>query len=71
MKKIKMTEADYLNQYLAEWKESLQDIFVGDNIMNSILELKKNQFCLKSYKKSLKFWNKVVIKDESDFFVDL
>lgn len=77
MKKIKMTETDYLNQYLLGWKEATEDIFVGDEIMKSFLELKKNQFCLKSYKKSLKLKDRLelalkqVVKDESDFFQDL
>lgn len=74
MKKTKMTEVDYLNQYLKEWEESCKDIFVGE-IMNRVLELKKKQFCIKSYKKSLKFRDMLALSritdDGSDFFKDL
>jgi hypothetical protein len=70
MKKVKMTEVDYLEQYLTECKELGKDIFVGE-IMKSFLELKKKQFCIKSYKKTLKFRSRVVENDESDFFQDL
>ena len=70
MKKIKMTEVDYLQQYLTEWKEVAKDLFVGD-IMKNFLELKEKQFCIKSYKKTLKFRNRVVENDERDFFQDL
>ena len=66
-----MTEADYLNQYLLEWKELTEDIFIGDDIMKSFLSLKEKQFCLKSYKKTLKFRDRVVVENDSDFFQDL
>ena len=70
MKKTKMTEVDFLQQYLEGWRDVCKDMFVGE-IMNTFLELKERQFCLKSYKKLLKFNSRIVENNDSDFFQDL
>lgn len=55
MKRTKMiTEAEYLTQYLNDWKESTSDLFTEDDIMISFLKIKERQFNLKSYKKQIK-----------------
>ena len=48
-----ITEAEYLTQYLSDWKEATSDLYTG-NIMNDFLNIKKLQFNLKSYKKQIK-----------------
>lgn len=49
-----ITEAEYLTQYLNDWKESTSDLFTEDDIMISFLKIKERQFNLKSYKKQIK-----------------
>ena len=54
------TYIKYLNQYLNEWRESTQDLYTTEDLMNAFLQVKANQFDLKWYKKSLKNRAKVV-----------
>lgn len=67
--KVKMTDADYLNKYLADWKEATNDLFKGD-MMNKFLELKERQFDVKLYKKQLKKQSKIE-EITDDFFIGI
>ena len=51
-----ITEAEYLTQYLNDWKEATSDLYTEDDIMISFLNMKERQFNLKSYKKQIKHY---------------
>jgi DNA helicase TIP49 (TBP-interacting protein) len=75
MKAKKMNEQDYLEQYVAEWKERAGGLF-GD-FTDKFIAIKISQFNLASYKKSLKIRAKmeaIRLEEEAsgyDFFADL
>lgn len=48
-----ITNDEYLNKYLNDWKDTVSDLFTEDMLQN-FLDIKKAQFDLKSYKKQLK-----------------